>query len=482
VKAQLSANDNGETTTLRPTEGPTARELFDRLLKEQQSRLETPAGDFGAFERDLRARMAEIERQLLAEELRRHDVDVPVVLINGVAHRRVLRATETYMSAAGPVLVERTLYANRPEGERAVCPLELRAGIVEGHWTPVAAQQAVWMVSHLTPQESEKLCQMLGQMRPSKSSLDRLPKQLSERWEAQREPFEREVRSADIVPEEAVTVAVSLDGVLVPMRDGEGQNKRSRTAAEGRPASGPAGFQEVGCGTVSFYDAEGERLSTVQVGRMPEYRKSTLKKILAEELNVALVKRPDLKVVKVADGANDNWTFLHQNLPPGIEVIDFYHAAEHLHRALAAAYGEGSVKCRAQFEKLRHVLLEDPEGVEKVIRSLVHLKKQHPKNKNIATELSYFRKQRHRMRYATWNAAHLPIGSGVTEAACKTLVAQRMKRSGMRWRHEGGQAILTFRSMIHSERFDRAWALIAATYKADVMLCEKVIALSDHRQ
>ncbi|XYH94934.1 hypothetical protein ACMHYB_45045 [Sorangium sp. So ce1128] len=319
-------------------------------------------------------------------------------------------------------------------------------------------------------------------MQPSKSSLDRLPKQLSGEWEAQRESFEKTVRAGDIVPVEAVTVAVSLDGVLVPMRDGGREEKRARTAAEGRPASGPAGYQEVGCGTVSFYDEAGGRLSTVKIGRMPEFKKSTLKKILTEKLGAALAQRPELKLVTVADGANDNWDFLHGALPPSVEVIDFYHAAEHLNVALGAAYGEGTVKCRAQFDKLRLVLLEDPDGVEKIIRSLVHLTKQHPGSRRIGTELAYFRKHRRRMRYATWRAAFLPIGSGVVEAACKTLAAQRMKRSGMRWRHEGGQAILTFRGLIQSERFDGAWALLAATYKTEVTLFENVIALSDCRR
>jgi hypothetical protein len=479
VKERLPvANTNANP----PDAHPSARDIFERLLKEHQ-RPDRLTGNFAEYELWLRAHMAELERRFVAEELQRHDMDVPMVLIGGVPHRRVLRCTETYTSAAGPVVVERTLYANRPEGERAACPLEVRAGIVEGHWTPLAAQQAVWMVAHMTPQESADLCKMIGQMQPSKSSLDRLPKQLSEHWEEGREALEEQVRSTlEIVPEEAVTVAVSLDGVLVPMRDGERQDKRARAAAEGRPASGPAGYQEVGCGTISFYDAEGERLSTVQFGRMPEYKKTALKKTLASELSAAIAKRPELQIVKVADGANDNWTYLHDELPEGIEVVDFYHAAEHLHSALGAAYGEGSVKCRVQYEKLRSVLLEDPEGVEKVIRSLAHLKNQHPRSKNISDELRYFRKHRHRMRYSAWKSAHLPIGSGVTEAACKTLVAQRMKRSGMRWRHEGGQAILTFRSMIRSERFDQSWALIAARYKAEVTLCENVIALNDHRR
>jgi hypothetical protein len=62
----------------------------------------------------------------------------------------------------------------------------------------------------------------------------------------------------------------------------------------------------------------------------------------------------------------------------------------------------------------------------------------------------------------------IPIGSGVVEAACKTLVAQRMKCSGMRWGENGGQAILTVRGWSQSERFDHAWALLAATYRMQV--------------
>ena len=114
-------------------------------------------------------------------------------------------------------------------------------------------------------------------------------------------------------------------------------------------------------------------------------------------------------------------------LPDGEEVIDFYHAAGHLDTALAAAYGDTHPKRRAQFEKQRHVLLEDYKGVEKVIRSLVHLRDTYPRRKKIARELKYFRRNRHRMRYAALKEQGLPIGSGVTEAACKTLSNERME-------------------------------------------------------
>ena len=80
------------------------------------------------------------------------------------------------------------------------------------------------------------------------------------------------------------------------------------------------------------------------------------------------------------------------------------------------------------------------------------------------------------MRYADTQARHLPIGSGVVEATCKTLVTQRLKRSGMRWRRPGGQAILTLRALVQSSRFDQAWALLSETYRQEVIVPGNVVA------
>ena len=103
-----------------------------------------------------------------------------------------------------------------------------------------------------------------------------------------------------------------------------------------------------------------------------------------------------------------------------------------------------------------------PDGVNKVIRALSYQRTKYPKRKRIGEVLRYFRHNRHRMRYAQAKARHLPIGSGVVEAACKSLVSQRLKCSGMRWRHDGGQAILTLRALVRSERFEPAWTMLSA--------------------
>ena len=446
-----------------PLDKPTPRDAWvalndlpgrvNTVLKKYES---SHGCEFEDFERQLHALFAQTECAVTEQALARHDVDLPFVFIDGEMHRRACRCAQTYLTAAGAVSVTRTLYRAR-RGERAVAALERKVGIVEGYWTPLAARRGAMLVSHLTPRDAEQVLATLGQMQPSKSSLDRLPKALSVRWEIQREHFETTVREATVeVPDAARAVVVSLDGVMAPMR--------------GR-------YREAGCATVSLVDGDGQRLHSVRMGRMPESHKTTLKTMVAAEVEAVLGQRPDLTVVKLADGAKDNWTFLTRALPDGVELIDFYHAAEHLKDAFDAAHGADSPKAAAQFEKYRHLLRHEPDGVERVIRALVYLRSKHPSTGRIVQVLGYFRGNRHRMRYADAKAKGLPIGSGVVEAACKTLVTERLKRSGMRWGPRGGQATLTLRSLVQSRRFDHAWSLLAQSYRTQVSRPDNVVPL-----
>lgn len=466
--------NRGVSTNGKRTGEISLRELIDYVRGLRRSPMPE---DFASFEKELHKRIMQVERDILGDELAKADVDVEAVVIAGATCRRVLRSTETYQSAAGPVTVARTLYKDRTDpGARSVCPLELRTGIVAGRWTPHAAEQATWVVSQMTPQTAEELFERVGNMTPSKSSLDRLPKALSERWEFDRSSFEATLREATEIPEGTVSLAVSIDGVLAPMTEGGAKEKRSAAQAEGRVAMGPAGYREVGCATISFCDADGKMLSAIRMARMPEPKKETVKTMLCQEL-AAILAQQAFPVVTLADGAQDNWRFFAAEIPDGVEVVDFFHAAEHLHVAIAATYGDGSLETQRRFNDLRHVLLEQPNGVDVIIASLQYMRRKVPRREKVATEHEYFKKNRHRMRYAEMKAQGFPIGSGVVEAACKTLVTQRMKQSGMRWTADGGQAILTVRGWTQSERFDRAWALLAATYKLEVTLLKNVISL-----
>ncbi len=475
------------------TNSNTARELaplpvtmqdkraLDRLVSLVKSREDQPfvsADAFNKFERELGQRLREVGQEILRDELAKADIDADSVLIDGVAHRRVLRATETYMTTEGPVTAMRTLYRDYSDpGAKAVAALEARVGIVGGFWTTEAAKQATWVVSQMTPGLAEELFERVGTMKPSKSSLDRLPKEISGRWEPDRKHFEEQLRDVTTIPDNATSIAVSIDGVLAPMKDGDAVRTRDRAASEGRTSKGPAGYREIGCATISFCDEDGEMISAIRIARMPEHKKATLKTSLLAEVRSIWERRPDLRVVKVADAAADNWDFLGKAIPVGVELIDFWHAAEHLGQAIAAAYGDGTLATRHRFAELRDTLLEVEDGVERVIRTLDYLRKKHVRSKVIEDELKYFRRHRKRMRYAEMKAQGLPVGSGPVEAACKTLVAQRMKQSGMRWGAEGGQAVLTTRGWTQSERFDHAWALVAATYQVQVTTLDNVIPL-----
>jgi len=247
---------------------------FVRQHQDQWQQSEAPP-DLERFERALHDHVMAVERDLLADELRRYDVAADEVTVEGVSYRRSLESTQAYLSAAGPITVSRHLYRPAGRSTKSICPLELRAGIVQGLWTPTAARQGAFVMAHLTSRESAMLFEELGGMQPSVSTLDRLPKTLSARFEAHREGWEGDLRARETVPEEAVVLAVSLDRVMAPMAQSEPDQRAQTAQTEPEaPAAGDSpgkrNYREAGCGTVTLYDAEGKRLSTVRYGRMPE--------------------------------------------------------------------------------------------------------------------------------------------------------------------------------------------------------------------
>lgn len=459
-------------------ESPTIQRL-GHFIREWRQQWAGSTPDFERFEHELHEQLQAIECEFLAEELAHYDVTADEIAVGGVTYHPTLTSPETYLSAAGLIQVTRHLYRPAGRSSKSICPLELRAGIIAGQFTPRAARHATFVVAHLTPGESEALFDELGGMRPSRSTLDRLPKVVSAHWEQQRPAWEAALRSQERIPAEATVMAISVDGVMAPMK---GPGRSAQRDLPGKHASGPAGNKEVGCGTVVLYDAEGERLHTVRYGRMPESKKVTLQHQLEDEVASIVAVRSDLLRVHLADGAEDNWRLmqeLEQHVgPPApqtwIEIVDFYHACDHLKNACDAAWGESTPRGKAEFERLKTLLKEADDGAEQVIRVLKYQRSrahghQHTR---LEAELTYFRNQRLRMHYAEYVRKKLPIASGVMEASCKTLVTQRMKRSGMAWSPPGGQAILTWRSLIQSGRWQPAWELLRADFCKTVVVYE----------
>jgi hypothetical protein len=449
--------------------------------KQWQSGEETP--EFASYEHELHERVMKLERELLAAELERYDVAAKEIEVEGERYRRIMSSGKNYLSPAGEVRVERHLYRRvGAEQEQCICPMELGAGIIGGYATPRAARQMNFAVAHLPPREAAELFVEMGGMRPCHSSIDNQPKIIAEGWEANRQAWEEALRHTEAVPPQATVIAISLDGVMAPVRQADGTKKET---SAGKQASGPLGYREIGCGSVALYDQDGHRLNTVRYGRMPECKKATLRHQLTAECQHILGQAPHLKVVKLADGAPDNWDYLSNldlGLPPSalanleqIEIVDFCHAADHLKRGCEAIWPHDPDKSKAKFETWRTTLKEVEGGADKLIRSFrYYLGRLSGKNKAaLQTELTYLLNQRPRLDYAAYLKQGLPIASGVIEATCKTLVTQRMKCSGMRWGMPGGQAILTLRSLIQSDRWQQAWSLIQAQFRKPVLIVKE---------
>ena len=330
---------------------------------------------------ELRVREAtnEFARDVMGAVIENRDDDASRIERDGQSWFRVAVTPKTIMTSLGPVTYRRARYRSGASGASPV-PVDESLGPVDDYLTRPAAELGLLMMGHCTAREAAAFFAKTGAMTPSVSTLQRLTLSMHECWESLGPETLGSIREAEGIPQDATTASVSLDGVMVPLRPGE----------DGRAK---AAWREAACGTVSFHDAEGKRLKTLYLGRMPESGKLTLKAQLASEVAHIRRARPEIGIVAIADGAADNWTFL-ETLSPETEVIDFWHACEHLQTASDHAVAPG------WFEKYREILRHDPRGVAKVIRAQRHLRDAAaaPDRAETERELAFFRKHRHRMR------------------------------------------------------------------------------------
>lgn len=171
-------------------------------------------GSFDKAEKAIKELVVELEKSMVQETLSQYDINTAIIVRDGTVYRQVLRGEKTYISAAGSVTVERSLY--RAKG-RCICPLELQAGIIEGFWTPSAARLGCYVTAQLSPYQGEKLFNEFGSLRPSKTALGRLSSALGETWESEQAQLEQLFCTDISIPENAVTLSASLDGIMIPL-------------------------------------------------------------------------------------------------------------------------------------------------------------------------------------------------------------------------------------------------------------------------
>ena len=423
--------------------------------------------DISVFEESLWSYLMEIGCAAMKEKMKKYDREDENLSIGGVEYKKAYASSRTFQTSFGKVRILRHLYSESADSP-SVSPMERQLGLIKA-WTPHAAKIAVWFTGHLPHRMVAKGLKMIGMMEPSGSSIQKLILDFGRNWEEHRLEHEEALRREIEIPTKAVLVAVSLDGVTVPMKTGKKKEKNRAQRKAGKKTSGPCGYKEASCATITFYDKEGKRLWTQKRARMPEPGKKTLKASLRADLKQIIEHRPDLKVVGLADGAKDNWTFLRSLSPlleeDIIQTLDFYHACGHLYKVAEVAFPINEKKRMRWFHKYKIKLKSSPK---KVIRAIRYRYKLHPNNESLRKELGYFRNNWKRMNYQEALAAKRPIGSGVVEAACKTLVSQRLKCSGMRWTILGGQAILTIRSLQQSQFFEKGWSLFIKPFQQKV--------------
>jgi len=256
------------------------------------------------------------------------------------------------------------------------------------------------------------------------------------------------IREREEVPDAAALASIQIDGVMVP------------TLAETHGNKGDNGveWREAVCATISLGTAEEERLRTIRHGRMPERNKRRQKELVVEEVDALLAKRPDLRLVTIANGAHDTRRLLESPFPGADRVLDFFHADGSLKMAVDQAYRKDSERGRQRWRDLRRILLTGPRGVDLMIASLRYMARRHAPS--VSGIVGYFINNRERMDYAAYRAENLMVGSEIVEATNKLLVTQRLKGSGMTWSLSGGEAILALRALVMSDPFEAAWKIL----------------------
>jgi hypothetical protein len=232
--------------------------------------------------------------------------------------------------------------------------------------------------------------------------------------------------------------------------------------------------------TVTVFDRAGKRLTTIYLAWPPESGQAAMSNMMTELLTAVLTQwkgpLPALAYIADSGGNESNYfeeTLRRMNHPrtgermPWERVLDFYHASERIWAMSAALFGQGSAQYHAWAKRMLRILKTEPRGAKRVLHSAaafaarIGLAK--TRDKDFRKAYRYLRRRTKWMRYSEYKKRHIPLGSGITEAACKTVYTQRLKLSGMRWTNEGAQHILTLRTVLLSGTWQATYGMSLAT-------------------
>lgn len=279
---------------------------------------------------------------------------------------------------------------------------------------------------------------------------------LVQRWlDAQRPPLFEADPPGTIAADDAIPVLyVSCDGTGVPVVAVERDGRR------GKQPDGSARTREAKLGCVftqTSVDEQGFALrdpdSTSFVGAIQSARDFGWT-LYAEALRRGL--HCATRLVMLADGAEWIWNLADLHFPGAIQIVDLYHAREHLADLSRLLFLDDDKRRNAH--RLRWWSWLEQERIGDIVRDATRKLPADPARLEQANrQIAYFQHHRQRMRYRTFRDAGLFVGSGVIEAGCGSLIGYRLKRSGMEWSVRGANAIIALRTVIASGRFEDFW-------------------------
>jgi len=384
-------------------------------------------------------------------------------------YRRVNEPTANRHVATlfGKITLHRRGYRDieRDSGEPMIFPLEMALGLIEGA-TPAFACEAARALAE-TGATQQTVLARLRREHGVEWGVKKL-RDFSEKVSAAMTPLQRDHQAKRIV--EWLRQAQAQGGGGKPIlgvgRDGITLCTR------------PYRFCEVATtGTITVYDRRGNRIGTVYLAYVPELGQQTM----TDELT-ALIKEvlrqwegPLPRLSYITDAGDSEVKYFRQVLRKMRHpvtgdrldwhwIVDFYHTSTRLHTMGVALFGEG----REAFAWAQRMakLLKKPNGVFRVLHAAAAMKARRTMSKSaqkkFRTAYNYLRDRSRHMQYSKFKKLRLPIGSGVTEAACKTVFTQRLKLSGMTWSKPGAQTILNLRVILLSGLWEEVYAAALA--------------------
>jgi len=345
-----------------------------------------------------------------------------------------------YLSVFGPIQIRRSYYYDAEQGEGG-CPLDEQLQLPERKYSYLLSE---WMlrfcVKGAYDGAVEDVKAMLGLSIP-KRSMEVLAGEVSESVEM----FEEQVSPPE---EEGEILVVGVDGKGVPMRrespkPAPKRLKKGEKQTKKKMATGGTGYSLEEALEESSPKHK-EIFATLSGGKEQVFARLRER---ALQRGLASIS----KGVFLADGEKALWKLKAQYFPELEGILDWYHVSEHLWKAAYLFLAEGSEEAEAWVGKKEAQLKAGRVGyviggLKQMVTKASRLKTKKSR-KEMRKIIGYFERNRAHMDYARYRREGYPIGSGVVEAAGKTLVKDRMEQTGIRWKEEGAEALLKLRTV-----------------------------------